>query len=206
MVLWPFFLLLWIGLGTSYPTTKLEPVPSNTTVSDRTMVEVGATHTGKVEVTLPFKITTKEELITWVTYAMRIMASRINITLASADPEVMPPERIEKLKNSSVVINNFLEKMNNEDRTKPSDDERSMTDIRLNTMQDDRRYLQDERMYPQDENRRQPDEMRRLQEPRKTIKTVSMGGVKVPQLLFSNQLLSIFLPDFKLIIARQQNR
>ncbi|OXU29757.1 hypothetical protein TSAR_014807 [Trichomalopsis sarcophagae] len=178
MVLWPFVLLLWIGLGTSYPTTKLEPVPSNTTMADQTMVEVGATHTGKVELTLPFKITTKEELVTWVTYAMRIMASRINITLASADPEVMPPERIEKLKNSSVVINNFLEKMNNDERTRLSGDERNMPDKRLNSMQDDRRMSLDEKRYQQDERRRQPDEMRRPQEPGKTVKTASMGGVK----------------------------
>lgn len=150
------------------------------------MVEVGATHTGKVEVTLPFKITTKEELITWVTYAMRIMASRINITLASADPEVMPPEKMEKLKNSSVVINNFLEKMNNDERTRLPDDKRNMPDERLNDMQDDRRnspgemrYPQDDRRYQQDDRRRLPDEMSRPMEPGKTTKTVSMGGVKV---------------------------
>ena len=109
--------LTWIGLVVSYPaSTKLDLVPVLVSQDDTTKLEVGTTHTGRVELTLPLKITTKEELITWMTYAMRIMASRINITLASADAEHVPPERIEKLKNSSMAINHFLEKMNHTEK------------------------------------------------------------------------------------------
>lgn len=111
-----FLFLLWLGFSLSYPTTKLNPVSVNVYPNDSTRLEVGTTHTDSVELTLPVKIMTKEELITWVTYAMRIMASRINITLAAVDSEETPPEKIEKLRNSSVAINHLLERMNSEEK------------------------------------------------------------------------------------------
>ncbi|XP_058804413.1 uncharacterized protein LOC131671756 [Phymastichus coffea] len=108
-----FIIFLCIGYTTPLPATKLELIPDKVVHNDTTKVEVGATHSDKVEVTLPYKIMSREELITWVTYAMRLMASKINITLADADPMQTPPEKIEKLRNSSEAINHLLEKMNN---------------------------------------------------------------------------------------------
>lgn len=110
---WTLVLILGIGLGASHPATKLEPVQG-----DGAKVQVGSSRTDLVELTLPLKITNKEELITWVTYAMRLMASRINITLADVENK-MAPEKVEKLKNSTAVISKLIDKMSGDMKKKP---------------------------------------------------------------------------------------
>lgn len=113
MARWIYILVLVIGLGSSHPATKLEPVSQ----SNAPKVQIGASRTGQVELTLPLKITSKEELVTWATYAMRLMASKINITLADSEDK-MAPEKLQKLKNSTGIITKIIDKISDDMKKK----------------------------------------------------------------------------------------
>uniref|UniRef100_A0ABD2XVF4 Uncharacterized protein n=1 Tax=Trichogramma kaykai TaxID=54128 RepID=A0ABD2XVF4_9HYME len=110
--------LIWLGATASTPVTrKLQPV--NDTVSAAAVKTVSPSnstlHKGKIEIQSPAAKVSKEDLISWISYAMRLMASKINITLATAEhDDSLPRENIEKLRNSSLLLNHFIDDLKEE--------------------------------------------------------------------------------------------
>jgi hypothetical protein len=119
-----FLLALWIGLTNSLPTMRQDLASTNTAEDGPMNFEVGSRYTDQVEFTIPFKIANKAELVTWVTYAMRMMANRINVTLEAPNPEISP-EKIEKLRNSSIIINHLIDTINSMERMNKSSEEQN---------------------------------------------------------------------------------
>ncbi|CAB0032122.1 unnamed protein product [Trichogramma brassicae] len=124
--------LIWLGAAASTPVTrKLQPVndtvsaaaaATTTTISPSNSMR----HKGKIEIQSPSAKVSKEDLISWITYAMRLMASKINITLATAEhDDSLPRENIEKLRNSSLLLNHFIDDLKEE--TKRSNATKSLT-------------------------------------------------------------------------------
>ncbi|KAJ8679329.1 hypothetical protein QAD02_015116 [Eretmocerus hayati] len=124
-----FFLLLpFFALCVSHPTSQIEPVAVATNQNNSSRIEL-ENNSGANVVTLPLKIT-RDEIITLVTYAMRVMASRINVTLHNAEVEKLPAEKIEILRNSSVAIDRFLKKMSSEAQTRKDNKMKSANEIK----------------------------------------------------------------------------
>ena len=86
-----FITTLILGFAYPMPPTKLNLVQKDLVNDELKSLS------DQVDVAIPLKIQTREDLISWVTYAMRIMASKINITLGDTnrtDSKNTPEKRL----------------------------------------------------------------------------------------------------------------